>query len=189
MQSHRVRELFEQSPIVAAVKSDELLQQAIKSDCSVVFVLYGTICTIDRIVQTLKDNGKIAIVHIDLINGLGGKDVGVDFIHEHTRADGIISTKQNLVRRAVELGMIAGERTFIVDSMALANIKNHIATFKPDFLEIMPGLLTKIIKDLHSYTDVPLVAGGLINDKADILHALDDGACAISTTKAELWSL
>jgi len=190
MQQCAIRDLFEQSPIIAAVKSDMLLEKAIKSDCMMVFVLYGTICTIGRIVDELKDNGKIVIVHTDLISGLGGKDpVGVDYIKEHTRSDGIISTKQNMVRRAKELNLIAGERTFMIDSMAFATISQHLNTCKPDFLEIMPGVLTKIIQEIHDMTDVPLIAGGLIRNKSDILGALHNGACAISTTKTELWAL
>jgi len=190
MQSRDVRDLFAQSPIIAAVKSDELLAAAVKSDCFVVFVLYGTVCTIGTIVDELKEKGKIAIVHTDLISGLNGKDpVSIDYIKEHTRADGIISTKQNMVRRAKELGLIAGERTFMIDSMAFATINQHLSSCKPDFLEIMPGLLTNIIQEIHDSTDVPLVAGGLIRDKADILRALNGGACAISTTKSSLWAL
>ena len=36
---------------------------------------------------------------------------------------------------------------------------------------------------------VPVIAGGLISDKEDIIAALDAGATAISTTKEELWFL
>ena len=36
---------------------------------------------------------------------------------------------------------------------------------------------------------VPVIAGGLISDKEDIIAALDAGAAAISTTKEELWFL
>ncbi|MCK9191281.1 MAG: glycerol-3-phosphate responsive antiterminator [Sphaerochaetaceae bacterium] len=189
MSNNDIREIFLDSPIIAAIKDDDLLNKAVMSDCDVVFVLYGTICNIDKIVDKIKENNKIAIVHADLIQGLGNRDIAVDFIKEHTRADGIISTKQNLVRRAKDLNMIAGERTFAVDSMAMNTIKNHINTLKPDFLEIMPGLVTKIISQISSISRVPVVAGGLISDKQDILSALDAGACAISTTRSELWAL
>jgi len=189
MKNNEIREIFLDSPIIAAIKDDNLLEKAILSDCDVVFILYGSICNIDKIVNRVKDSGKIAIVHVDLIQGLSNRDVGVDFIKEHTKADGIISTKQNLVRRAKELDMIAGERSFVVDSMALATIKNHINSLQPDFLEIMPALVTKIISQISSITRVPVVAGGLICDKADIMDALNAGAQAISTTRSELWDL
>ena len=43
-------------------------------------------------VKKIKDAGKLAMVHIDLIAGLSGKEVAVDYIKQETLADGIIST-------------------------------------------------------------------------------------------------
>ena len=184
-----ILDMFAGSPIIAAVKSDELLDAALSSSSSIVFILYGSLLTIASEVQRIKASGKTAIVHVDLVEGLGRDPVAVDFIKHETKADGIISTKQPLVRRAHELGLIAGQRTFIVDSMALENTKSQLRNFRPDFLEVMPGLLTGIIDELHVVSEVPLVAGGLIRTKKEILEALRGGSCAISTTKRELWSL
>ena len=111
-------ELLEESPIIAAIKSWEGLEKSLKSECKVVFVLFGTICDIDQIVARIKDAGKVAIVHVDMIQGLSTKRVAVDFIAHNTRADGIISTKNTLVERAKEMGLYAIQRTFVVDSIA-----------------------------------------------------------------------
>ena len=73
-------ELLEESPIIAAVKSQEGLEHSLKSECKVVFVLFGTICDIDAIVAKIKAAGKIAIVHVDMIQGLSTKKVAVDFL-------------------------------------------------------------------------------------------------------------
>ena len=185
----RIRDLFEISPIITAVKDEEGLAQAMETDSPVVFILYGTICNIADIVKVVKDHDKIAIVHVDLIRGLGSKEVVVDFIHQNTKADGIISTKAPLVKHAMELGMIGGQRTFLIDSMALDITRKQLTTFRPDFMEIMPGVMPKILRMIRVYTDIPLVAGGLISDKRDILAAFDSGADAVSTTKSELWGL
>lgn len=185
----KMRDLFEISPIITAVKDEEGLAKAMETDSPVVFILYGTICTIADIVNQVKDHDKIAIVHVDLIGGLGSKEVVVDFIHQNTRADGIISTKAPLVKHAMELGMIGGQRTFLIDSMALDITRKQLAALRPDFMEIMPGVMPKILKTIRGYTDIPLVAGGLISDKKDILAAFDAGADAVSTTKPELWGL
>ena len=179
-----IREILSLNPIIAAVNSERLLEEASKSEIEVVFVLYGTILTIPGIVETLKEKGKTVIVHADLINGLSGKDIAVDYIATRTRADGIISTRDNLVKRAKELGLVAGERSFIVDSMALENTR----TTRPDFLEVMPGLLNRVIREL-SGLGIPIVAGGLIRDKEEILSALNSGAIAISSTSPEIWKM
>ena len=185
----KIRDLFEISPIITAVKDEQGLEKALKTESPVVFLLFGNICNITGLVDQVKNSGKIAIVHVDLIQGLSSKEVAVDFIHQNTRADGIISTKAPLVRHAMDLGMIGGQRTFLIDSMALETTKKQLLTFQPDCMELMPGVMPKILKTVRGYTEIPLVAGGLISDKKDILAAFDAGVDAVSTTREELWGL
>ena len=185
----KIRDLFEISPIITAVKDEQGLEKALKTESPVVFLLFGNICNITGLVDQVKNSGKIAIVHVDLIQGLSSKEVAVYFIHQNTRADGIISTKAPLVRHAMDLGMIGGQRTFLIDSMALETTKKQLLTFQPDFMELMPGVMPKILKTVRGYTEIPLVAGGLISDKKDILAAFDAGVDAVSTTREELWGL
>ncbi|MCI8829652.1 MAG: glycerol-3-phosphate responsive antiterminator [Lachnospiraceae bacterium] len=180
-------ELLETSPVIAAVKDEKGLKKCFESECQVVFVLFGSICNIGGIVDQIKAQGKTAIVHVDLIAGLNAKEVAVDFVKQNTRADGIISTKPLLVKRALELGLFGIQRTFIIDSMAMNTTKKQIDTFHPDLVEIMPGVMPKVLKEIREYTDIPIIAGGLISDKKDIMAAFSAGADAISTTKEELW--
>ena len=182
-------ELLEESPIIAAIKSWEGLEKSLKSECKGVFVLFGTICDIDQIVARIKDAGKVAIVHVDMIQGLSTKRVAVDFIAHNTRADGIISTKNTLVERAKEMGLYAIQRTFVVDSIALDTLKKQIEMFRPDAVEIMPGVMPKILKQICKTSKVPVIAGGLISDKEDVMGALGAGAAAVSTTNQKVWEL
>ena len=85
------KEALEDSPIIAAVKDDEGLSRCLTSDSRIIFILYGDIVTISDIVETVKSAGKLAIVHLDLINGLSSKEVSSK-IHEcrrhyHNEAD------------------------------------------------------------------------------------------------------
>ena len=118
-------EVIEAAPIVAAVKDDSGLEMCLKSDVDAVFVLYGDICTIAEIVSKVKDAGKIAMVHMDLITGLSPRDISTDFIRKYTRADGIITTKGNLITHAKEIGLATVLRYFVLDSMALINIERQ----------------------------------------------------------------
>ena len=113
----------------------------------------------------------------------------VDYIKENTRADGIISTRPGMVKRAMELGLIGGQRAFLIDSIALENTRKQLAAFQPDFMEIMPGMMPKILKRIRETTSVLLVAGGLLSDKQDIMAAFQAGVDAVSTTKEELWEV
>ena len=182
-------ELLEESPIIAAVKDRDGVKKSLKSDCRVVFVLFGSICDIGEIVAEIKSCEKIAIVHVDMISGLAAKDVAVDFIRNNTKADGIISTKPQLLKRAKELGLMAVLRTFVVDSIALTNLKKQLELFRPDAVEILPGIMPRIIKIIRAYTRTPLIAGGLISDKKEVIDAIEAGADGASMTKTELWKL
>ncbi len=64
-----------------------------------------------------------------------------------------------------------------------------MAAFQPDFMEIMPGMMPKILKQIRETTSVLLVAGGLLSDKQDIMAAFQAGVDAVSTTKEELWEV
>ncbi|WP_313070674.1 glycerol-3-phosphate responsive antiterminator [Lacrimispora sp.] len=183
----KAMELLETSPVIAAVKDENGLHKCFESDCQMVFVLYGNILNIGEIVRQIKEHGKYAIVHADLAQGLSSRDIAVDFLKQNTFADGIISTKPLLVKRAVELGLIGVQRTFIIDSLAKSTMKKQIDTFHPDVVEVMPGVMPKVLKEIRAYTNIPIIAGGLISDKKDIIAAFSAGADAISTTKEELW--
>ncbi len=184
---------IEINPIIAAVKDDEGLNMALREDVEIIFVLYGDICSIPGIVEKIKKADKVAMVHVDLITGLNNsKDVCLDFIKNNTKADGIITTKSNLIAHAKELELNTILRYFILDSLALQNIEKQAKSpgIKPDIIEFLPGIvLPKMIRRINKVSRVPIIAGGLIADKEDVMNALDAGALAISTTNPDVWGL
>ena len=183
----KFRIILEDCPVIAAVKDETGLKECLYSESQIIFLLFGDICSVGRYVEIAKSAGKMVFVHMDLINGLGNKEVAVDFIREHTGVDGIISTKPQLVKRAKELGLFGILRIFVIDSMAFGNIEKQCASLVPVAGEILPGLMPKIIKKLCSTVNVPIIAGGLISDKEDVMNALNAGAVAISVTNQRVW--
>lgn len=183
----KFRVILEDCPVIAAVKDETGLKECLYSESQIIFLLFGDICSVGRYVEIAKSAGKMVFVHMDLINGLGNKEVAVDFIRENTGVDGIISTKPQLVKRAKELGLFGILRIFVIDSMAFGNIEKQCASLVPDAVEILPGLMPKIIKKLCSTVNVPIIAGGLISDKEDVMNALTAGAVAISVTNQRVW--
>ena len=182
-----VYESLKRNPIISAIKNEEGLKACLVSKSEVVFILYGDICNIEAIVDTVKSVKKIAIVHVDLIEGLSNTDVAVKFIATNTLADGIISTKSNMLRAAKENGLITIQRVFMLDSIAYKSFSTHIMKNEIDFFEILPGVMPKIIKNLTKNTSVPIIAGGLMNDQEDIILSQKAGAIAVSTTNINLW--
>ena len=172
----RLYEALQSDPIIAAVRDDEGLEACLQADVQTVFVLYGDICGIAGIVRRIKDAGKIAIVHADLITGLAAKEISVDFLHSTTLADGIISTRTNMIQRAKELQMIAILRVFLIDSMAF-DAALGARNLKPDAIDILPGLMPSMIRKVRQMTGIPVLTGGLITEKTGG-HAGARGRCA-----------
>lgn len=143
--------------------------------------------SIADIVSEIKNAEKLALVHIDLIEGLASKDIAVDFISKNTCADGILSTRPNLVHRAKKCGLLTVQRFFLLDSIALNNIEKQPSLKDADAIEILPGLMPKVIAKLADSIRKPVIAGGLITDKEDIVNALNAGAIAISSTDHDTW--
>jgi len=129
------------------------------------------------------------MVHLDLIDGLAGKDIAVSFLRRNTRADGIISTKPALVKAAKEQGLLAIQRFFLIDSRALANFQKYAETAAADMIEILPATMPKIIRKITGSCRLPIIAGGLITDKEDIMLALQNGAAAVSSTNEDVWTM
>lgn len=174
-------------PVVAAAKNGSGLERALQSPSPVVFILFGDICDVGVLTEKVKAVGKLAVVHLDLIDGLANRDISARFIRDNTRADGVISTKAQLLRSAKELGLITVQRFFLLDSMSLENAEKHIFGGAADFAEILPGAMPKIIRGFVKTAGVPVIAGGLIADKEDVVAALGAGATAVSTTREKLW--
>ena len=181
--------IIENNPIIAAVKDMPGLKKCVESDVKVIFILFGDVCNIDQIINEVKKEDNIVMVHMDLLVGLSGKEVAVDFIKAHTRADGIITTKQPLIQRAKEVGLYTVLRYFVIDSMALVNIEKQNCSYGmlPDVIEILPGVMPKVIKKICKISKVPVIAGGLISDKEDVMAALGSGALSISTSDPAVW--
>ena len=96
----------------------------------------------------MLSNCRDAMVHIDLINGLSGKAIAVDFIQKFTRADGIITTKPALIKRARELELSTTLRFFVIDSMAYSSIEKQLRSVKPDYIEILPALMPQVVSHI-----------------------------------------
>ena len=186
-------EKIEASPIIAAVKDNRELAKALQSDVDVVFILYGDVCTIPMIVDRIKEAGRTAMVHLDLVSGLSPKEISIDYIRMRTRADGIITTRANLIRHARESGLATILRYFVLDSLALINIEKQSQqrhASQPDLIEILPGVISpKVLSRICQMSRVPVIAGGLIHDRDDVMNALNAGAIAISTSTPDVWAM
>lgn len=176
-----------ENPIIAAVNNLEKLEDAIHSPAEIIFMLTGDIFTIGDIVKRIQKAGKSVFLHIDLLDGFSRDAIALEYISKTIKPDGIITTKNNLVKVAMDLGLFTIQRFFILDSLSLDKGIQSMKHNKPNAIEILPGVNAKITRIVVKETKLPVITGGLIMDKEDVIGSLKAGAIGISTTKKDLW--
>ena len=143
---------------------------------------------VSPVIAAVKDDeGVDACLKSDLIHGLASKNIAADFIKKYTEADGVISTKPTIIHRAKELGMLTVLRVFLIDSMAYENVKTQVMAAKPDVVEVLPGMMPKVIGKICKDLPVPVIAGGMIREKEDVMALLKAGVTSVSSTNPEIW--
>lgn len=172
------------SPVIAAVGEDGF-EAALLSPAEVIFCLRASILTVAQCIERAHAAGKLIFVHIDLADGIGRDRAGLAYLAS-LGADGIISTRTQLIRAAKEEGLLTVQRFFALDSQGLSGMEETLGGAHADLVEIMPGVIGKVIARVASGS-TPVIAGGLVETKDELLHALSHGALAVSTGKKELW--
>lgn len=174
------------NPVIAAVRSDEEYELALQSAVPAIFMLKADILTFGALAAKKKE--KQIYVHIDMAEGVGRDRQGLELLRR-AGADGIVSTKNHLIALAKEKGLGTVQRFFIIDSHSVATALEIVETTRPDYAELMPGVLPRAVKGFVGRTKTKIIAGGLIESKADVLAALAAGAHAVSTGKSALWNV
>lgn len=182
-------EKVEINPIIAAVNDLERLDEALDSPCENIFLLTGNIFNLKEIAYKVKSKEKGLYIHIDLIDGFSKDTWGLEYIVKNIYPDGIITTKSNLIRMGRDLGAFTIQRLFILDSISLEKGIESIHNTRPNAIEILPGIMPKIVKIIYEETRIPIITGGLIMDKEDVIQSLNAGAIAVSTSRKKVWEM
>lgn len=184
MKKAQIYDRLERSPVIAA--TDGGWRAAVVSDAEVLFHTGASLLTVEEELHLAKRANKAVFVHIDLAAGIGRDAAGLQWLAARG-ADGIISTRTQLIRTAHECGLLTVQRFFVLDSKGMHAIDDAIGTGCADLIEIMPGVIPKALAHVCAQP-TPVIAGGLIETKNEIMAALAAGALAVSTGKSDLWS-
>ena len=177
---------MDKTKIFAAVRTDEGLDAALKTGVETIFMQATNIEEVGAQIEKAHKAGKKLFIHIDITDGVGKDEYGIRFL-QSLGADGIISTRTNIIKQAKKLGLATCQKFFIVDTHSLSTTIDAIKVGKPDMIEVMPGLISKVIKKIQEETDTFVIAGGLLTTEEEMEKALSDGAQGISTSIRSLW--
>ena len=184
MTEGELTDLLACSPVIAAVH-DGNWAAALASPCELLFHLKANVLTVAEQVAQAHAAGKRLLIHLDLAAGIGRDKAGMEFL-ARCGADGIISTRAQLIRFGKECGLMTVQRFFALDSQGVDSIGEVLASSAPDLMELMPGVVGKLIRRF-SGCGIPLIAGCLVETKAEVTEALRCGAAAVSTSAQTLW--
>ena len=174
-------------PVIAAVRKKENFKHLSVSSVDTVFLMFGDLESLYDLVKELKDLNKHVYLHLDLIKGLSHENEAVHFLSKVIKPAGIVTTKGHLIKTARALKLKAIHHLFLIDTNAFhSGIKNVLAS-KPDGIEVMPGLMPRVIKELSNEVSVPLYVGGLLKTKEEMRACIQAGASAVITSNPELW--
>ncbi|WP_077328031.1 glycerol-3-phosphate responsive antiterminator [Virgibacillus siamensis] len=173
--------------IVPAVRRMKDFEKALESNHEFVVFLETRLSQLKSLVDYSKRAGKKALIHVDLIQGLKADDYGMEFLVREIKPYGILSTRGNIIKFAKKHQLLAVQRVFLLDSLALEQNIKMIDRFHPDCIEVLPGLIPDVIGELTEQANKPVIAGGLIRSREDVGHALAGGAVAVTTSNTSLW--
>jgi glycerol uptake operon antiterminator len=175
-------------PYGAAVKTEQQLQIAMQSRPGVIFILRGDGLEMAPVLRRVHQAGKLAAVHLDLVDGLASDVAGVRWL-VRSGADAIISSHGQAVRAIRAEGVTAIQRVLCLSELAVDHGLAAVARAQPDIVELLPGVILPQVADLVlPRLTVPLLAGGFIRNADDVSAVLAAGALAVTTSEESLWA-
>jgi glycerol uptake operon antiterminator len=180
-------ESMQQYPIIASIVREDQLESAEHSSVEQVILMTGNILNLKEIVERLHRRGKKVYVHIEQVAGIGRDAAAIHYIGQTFRADGIVSTKSNMIVAARQAGLQTIQRIFAIDTGALETAIRMIGNCQPDKVELMPGLMPRVIREIRQRISQPLIVGGLIRHEEEIRSAFRFGADYVSVGNEQFW--
>lgn len=177
------------NPVIPAVRGpDADLERALAGDHAAIFVLGGDVFRVLKSIRRRPHRRPHILVNVDMVGGVAGDPSGIRFLSREV--DGIISTHRHVVELAKGNGMLTVQRLFAIDTSAVERGLRVLRQADPDAVEVLPGLaFPEIIESYRAGLNKPVLAGGLIKDRATAASILKAGAVGVSTSHHHLWKL
>ncbi|MBO3793913.1 MULTISPECIES: glycerol uptake operon antiterminator GlpP [Bacillus] len=178
---------FHNQPILPAIRNMKQFDEFLSSSFSYGVILDIHLGQLKGVIKEAQKHGKNMMVHVDLIQGIKHDEYGAEFICQDIKPAGIISTRSNVIAKAKQKKIYAIQRLFLLDTSAMEKSMEFIGKHKPDFIEVLPGIVPTLIQEIKEKTGIPIFAGGFIRTEEDVEQALKAGAVAVTTSNTKLW--
>ncbi len=179
---------FHGQVILPAVRHMKDFEKILESSYEYGVFLDTHIGQLKSIYSTANKHKKKMFLHADLIQGLKNDEYATEYLCQEIKPFGLISTRTSVILKAKQKGVLAIQRIFLLDTNALEKSYALLEKTQPDFIEVLPGAMPKIIAEVYERTKIPILAGGLIRTVTDVEQAIKAGATAITTSNQDLWN-
>lgn len=174
--------------VIAAIADLQNVVVAMESEVQTVFLLHADIGELERAVHVLRAHGKNVFIHFDMVEGLASTPAGLELLATLFPFDGVITTKGSIIQKGKRLGLVTIQRVFMIDSRSISTALGAVEKFKPDAIELMPGLLPKVVQSIHDHVDPLIITGGMLSTPEEVEMMLATPAVAISASATALWT-
>lgn len=178
---------FHHQTILPAVRKIKDLEKLMELPYEYIVILDTHIGHVQSVVQLAKAKGKKVILHADLIEGLKNDEHAAEYLCQAIQPVGIVSTRSGVIAKAKKKGLLAIQRLFLLDTNALERSYAMLEQTRPDYIEVLPGVIPHMIAEVSQRTEIPIFAGGLIRSTDDVEAAIQAGARAVTTSNVQLW--
>lgn len=172
--------------ILPAIRKMKHLEKLLQSPYEYIVLLESHIGQLKEIVELARARRKKLLLHVDLVEGLKNDEAAAEFLCQVIKPAGLISTRANVILKAKQNGLLAIQRVFLLDSSALEKSYLLLERTRPDYIEVLPGVIPGLITEMRERTGIPIFAGGLIRTVEDVERALAAGAAAVTTSQLAL---
>lgn len=178
---------FHNQKILPAIRNMKQFDEFLSNEYRFGVLLDVHLGRLKGILKAAESRNKKLLVHVDLIQGIKHDEYGAEFICQEMKPAGILSTRTSVIAKAKQKKILAIQRMFLLDSGAMNKSIELVKKYQPDFIEVLPGVVPFLIKEVKGKTGIPIFAGGFIRTAEDIKQALDAGAAAVTTSNTRLW--
>lgn len=176
-----------QQRLLPTLKQMSDVEQFMDSRFPVGILLDIHIARLGSVMKLARKREKRLVLHADLIRGLQSDEAAIEFLCQEYQPHGIISTRAKAIQTAKRKQVLTVQRVFLLDTNALESSYKMIRQTQPDYIELLPGILPGLIREVKERTGLPILTGGFLRSVEDVEQALQAGAEAVTSSNRVLW--
>lgn len=165
------------------------LKEALESKSEYIVISFGNFYDLKKYVEKFEKKGKKVFIKVSDIKGLkDDDDAALTYLMDEVGAYGIISNKSRVISKAKKVGLVTIYTAFILDTQSIITSIRNIKNIRPDIVELRPGIIPKVVKEMRRKIDTPIWASSLFTEEEEVEEVIGAGAESILTGWEYLWS-